>query len=305
MASDNTMLGADLMSGLMRKLTSQIGALQSELSQIESTVASKSGLEKAVKALISDSQHLELALVPGIIMRLSKERSLGAVLTGEEGQVLAWALQKPQPRLRELLVHGAVLTVEDDDLPKPVWGALRGAAADLKLDLRVLRRTAVGLSEQAVAALGEGAAELLAEADSLARNHLVPRQLQTSQLLPLALLDRCHSLAQQAAAGRAIGAAEVQWVTTHRAAKLHRAEVAVLEALARLSRYLAEEDEAPGDVLGQVRAYQQQGAFADLAMLQLRRAQAGSAYYHAEVDAVLRAAQAPVQLVQTAASLLR
>ncbi|MDQ5966375.1 MAG: Response regulator [Cyanobacteriota bacterium erpe_2018_sw_39hr_WHONDRS-SW48-000098_B_bin.30] len=88
MASDNTMLGADLMSGLMRKLTSQIGALQSELSQIESTVASKSGLEKAVKALISDSQHLELALVPGIIMRLSKERSLGAVLTGEEGQVL-------------------------------------------------------------------------------------------------------------------------------------------------------------------------------------------------------------------------
>lgn len=88
MASDNTMLGADLMSGLMRKLTSQIGALQSELSQIESTVASKSGLEKAVKSLISDSQHLELALVPGIIMRLSKERSLGAVLTGEEGQVL-------------------------------------------------------------------------------------------------------------------------------------------------------------------------------------------------------------------------
>jgi len=88
MASDNTMLGADLMSGLMRKLTNQIGALQSELSQIESTVASKSGLEKAVKALISDSQHLELALVPGIIMRLSKERSLGAVLTGEDGQVL-------------------------------------------------------------------------------------------------------------------------------------------------------------------------------------------------------------------------
>ncbi len=44
---------------------------------------------------------------------------------------------------------------------------------------------------------------LLSSADRIGRECLTPSQLQTSRVLPLAFSDRCHALAQQAAAGQA------------------------------------------------------------------------------------------------------
>jgi len=210
-------------------------------------------------------------------------------LHGDEGRLLAWALDAPDTRLRELVVHGAVLTVEAAELPKPAYGSLWKAASEppIEMDRRVLRRTVAQLAEEALAHLGDGGAELLASADRVGRECLTPTQLQTSRVLPLAFSDRCHALAQQAAAGKAISAADVAWLASHRAAPLHVADVAVLESMARISRYLDVPLRASLELLEQVRDYQRDGAFADLAMLQLRRALASSVHYHAEAKKLL------------------
>jgi hypothetical protein len=70
---------------------------------------------------------------------------------------------------------------------------------------------------------------------------------------------------------------------------MNYADLAVLEAMARISRYLDQPFTPRSDLVEQVREYQQQGAFADLSMLQLRRALASSAHYHAESGKVLTA----------------
>src|SRR5205823_2827821 len=57
----------------------------------------------------------------------------------------------------------------------------------------------------------------------------------------------------------------------------------------RMSRYLDQPFTPRSDLLEQVREYQRGGAFADLAMLQLRRALASSAHYHVESGKVLAA----------------
>lgn len=213
---------------------------------------------------------------------------------GDEGRLLAWALGANGPgeleqRLRQLVVHGAVLTVEAPELPQPVWGPLWGAATKppIEMDRRILRRTLARLTEETLAALGDAAGSLLAEADRLGRATLTPTQLQTSRVLPLALEDRCHALAQQAAAGKAVVAADIAWLGSHRASAMYRADLAVLDAIAKLSRYLDQPFAPTLDVLEQVRAYQRDGAFADLAVIQLRRALAGSAHYHDEAKTVL------------------
>jgi len=61
----------------------------------------------------------------------------------------------------------------------------------------------------------------------------------------------------------------------------------MLDAMARVSRYLDQPMGLKTDILEQVQEYQRQGAFADLAMLQLRRALASSAHYHAEATKLL------------------
>lgn len=212
-------------------------------------------------------------------------------LHGDEGRLLAWALVEPDPRLRELVVHGAVLTVEAAELPKPAYGALWKAATEppIEMDRRVLRRTLAQLAEETLALLGDSGADLLASADRLSRECLTPTQLQTSRVLPLAFSDRCHSLAQQAASGKPISAADIAWLSSHRAAPMHRADVAVLESMARISRYLDVPFSPTLDVPQQVREYQRNGAFADLSMLQLRRALASSVHYQAEAKKVLAA----------------
>lgn len=212
-------------------------------------------------------------------------------LHGDEGRLLAWALAEPESRLRDLVVHGAVLTVEATELPKPAWGPLWKAATEppIEMDRRILRRTAARLAEETLSALGDAGGALLSGADRIGRECLTPTQLQTSRMLPLAFSDRCHALAQQAAVGKAISATDVAWLSTHRAARMNRADLAVLEALARITRYLDQPFTPNGDLLAQVRDYQRSGAFADVAMLQLRRALASSVHYHEESNKVLAA----------------
>lgn len=210
-------------------------------------------------------------------------------LQGDEGRLLSWALLEPESRLQELVVFGAVLTVDAPELPKPAWGPFWQAATDppLEMDRRILRRTLARLAEDTLVELGDSATALLAGADRIGREHLTPTQLQTSRVLPLAFSDRCHALAQQAAQGGTISGSDIAWLAEHRAARMHRSDLAVLDALARVTRYLDQPAAPKPDLLEQVLDYQRQGAFADLAMTQLRRSLASSAHYHAEAGKVL------------------
>lgn len=212
-------------------------------------------------------------------------------LHGDDGRLLAWALWDPETRLGQLVVHGAVLTVDADELPRPAWGPLWQAATEqpLEMDRRILRRTAARLAEDTLIVLGDAAASFLDHADRIGRETLTPTLLQTSRVLPLAFANRCHALATQAAAGKPVSATDMAWLSTHRVARMYRADLAVLEAMARLSRYLDQPHSLASDIVDQVRAYQRDGAFADVAMLELRRALAGSVKYHVEAGKVLAA----------------
>jgi hypothetical protein len=205
-------------------------------------------------------------------------------LHSDDGRLLAWAIEKPEQRLHALLVHGAVLTVEADELPKTAWGPLWSAAREppIEMDHRVLRRTTARLAEATLRELGDAAADVLTEADRVGRQTLTPTIVQTSRVLPLAFADRCLALARQAADGKAVSAGEVAWLERHLAAGARRPDLAVLVAMARLSRYLDEPPVTRSEVLDQVQDYQRHGAFADLAVLHLQRALAASAHYHDE-----------------------
>jgi hypothetical protein len=212
-------------------------------------------------------------------------------LHGDEGRLLAWALEQPEARMRELVVHGAVLTVDANELPKPAWGPLWKAAAEppIEMDRRLVRRALTRLAQETLALLGDAAASILSGADKIGREALTPQLVETSRLLPLAFATRCASLAKKASEGKAISAADIAWLASHGAAPMHRAELAVLEGMARLSRYLDEPLTLKADVLEQVEDYQRTGAFADLAMMQLRRALAASGQHHAEANKLMAA----------------
>lgn len=209
---------------------------------------------------------------------------------GDEGRLLSWALEQPE-RLRALIVHGALLAIDAEEVPKKCWGDLWDAASrpPIEMDRRVLRRTLTRLLDDTLSALGDTAGSLLEQADRLGREVLTPKDLQTSRVLPLAFADRCHALAQQAANGKPIRASEIAWLTTHRAAPMHKAELLVLEAMARVSRYLDQPETPASNVVEQVSSWQRHGAWADLAAAQLRRALAGSGGHHAEAGKVLLA----------------
>src|SRR5262249_42718865 len=154
--------------------------------------------------------------------------------------------------------YGAVLSVEADELPKPAWGPLWHAAAapPIETDRRVVRRAASRLAEDALAILGEAAAPLLDQADRIGRETLTPRVLETSRVLPLAFADRCATLAKQATEGKAIAATDIAWLSAHQAVSMHREDLAVLDAMARLTRYLDQPMASKDDVLDQVLEYQ-------------------------------------------------
>lgn len=212
---------------------------------------------------------------------------------GDDGRLLSWALEEPERRLRELVVHGAVLTVDVQDPPKSAWGPLWQAATEAPIDLdrRILRRVVTRLAEGALNILGETAAPQLQQADRVARECLSPSQVETSHVLPLAFANRCHALAKQAADGKPISGPDIAWLAAHRAARMHRTSLAVLEAMGRLSRFLDQPFTPRTAILEQVLDYQRNGAFADLSILQLRRALASSAEHHKEANKVLAAAR--------------
>jgi hypothetical protein len=212
-------------------------------------------------------------------------------LHGDEGRLLAWAVGSDlaRERLRALVVHGALLTVDADELPKDAWGPIWAAAAEapLLMDRRLVRTTLSRMVEASLAHLGDAAGPLLHDAEEIGRRKLTPSLLATSRVLPLAFHDRCFDLARRAAEGKSIGADEIEWLRSHRAAPMGRAELLVLEAMGRLSRYLDEPRVAIAAVADQVGRYQRSGAFADLAAIQLRRAMAGVGRYLAEAKRLL------------------
>jgi hypothetical protein len=220
-------------------------------------------------------------------------------LHGDEGRLLAWAVghATARERLRALVVHGVLLTLDTDDLPPDVWGELNTAVdADHGIGRQLVRWTAGRLAEATLPLLGDAANVLLTEAEGIARRKLGAALLATSRVLPLAFHDRCFALAKQAAEGKEIAPAEIEWLRSHRAAEMHKAELAVLEAIGRLSRYLAATPEArlapaASTVAARVQRYQRHGAFADLAAAQLRHAMAGSSRYLAEGKRVLERAR--------------
>src|SRR5262249_12959620 len=87
-------------------------------------------------------------------------------------------------------------------------------------------------------------------------------------------------------------ATDIAWLSAHRAALMNREDLAVLDAMARLTRYLDRPTVPIDDVLDQVTEYQRSGAFADLAVLHLRRALAGCGRYHSEAATVIASVQA-------------
>lgn len=213
-------------------------------------------------------------------------------LHGDEGRLLAWAVgsEPIREQLRALLVYGALLTVDADELPPATWGPLwaAAAAAPIEMDRRLVRRTAVRLVEAALGFLGDSAGPLLQEAERIGRQKLTAPLLSTSRVLPLAFHDRCFALAKRASEGKAITPDDIEWLRSHRAVAMNRPELAVLEAMGRLSRYLdAPMGEGPQTVIARVQQYQRSGAFADLAGLQLRRAMAGSGRYLSESKLLL------------------
>ncbi|MBL8622247.1 MAG: BREX-2 system phosphatase PglZ [Myxococcales bacterium] len=216
-------------------------------------------------------------------------------LHGDEGRLLAWAVghASARERLRALVVHGVLLTLDTDDLPPDVWGELHTAVdAAHGIGRQLVRWTAGRLAEATLPLLGDAANALLTEAEGIARRRVGAALLATSRVLPLAFHDRCFALAKRAAEGKEISPAEIEWLRSHRAADMHKAELAVLEAMGRLSRYLTATPEPrlaaeSGTVAARVQRYQRHGAFADLAAAQLRHAMAGSSRYLAEGKRVL------------------
>lgn len=215
------------------------------------------------------------------------ERNL-PILQGTEGRILAWAVA--HGRLEELIIRGAILAVDVDELPPAAWGS---RIAPLKHDPGIglspdaLRAMLVSMAEGALDVLGEAAASLLTRAETEARRILPASALARSRILPLGLDNRCAELAESAARGNPIPSSEVMWLHRHRAARFKGAELAVLEALARLSRFLAEPHRAVSTVPDALVSYQHSGAFADLAATRLRRALAATAAFHTEARIVL------------------
>lgn len=216
------------------------------------------------------------------------ERSLPN-LHATEGALLAWALDAGL--LREVVLHGVLLAI-DADLAPTVWGPLWDARKASRLgDLgdEVLRKSFAELAQQALEVLQtQDAGPILTEAGKIAHRLMPPSDVRKSRLLPLGLELLCHGIAHLAAQGKGVPAADVQRMRNHRAADLYRADIELLEPMARLSRWTATADADPGEgVVEQVRRYQRDGAFADVAAAQVRRAMSKTLRYEAQARELL------------------
>ncbi len=217
------------------------------------------------------------------------------ILHAIEGRLLAWALApgkiaERKRRLEALLVHGLLLAV-DGEVPESAWGPLKGAARDPIVGItdETLRATLAQVVRQALDADAGGflAAPWLRKAESLARQLLPPATLASSRDLPLGLDNRCADVVQRIASGQAVPAAELRAMRQHRARDLRAAELDVLEEMARLSRYLESPAVTAAKAVQWVQSYQREGAFADRAVMRLRRGLAASATYAKQAAALI------------------
>lgn len=218
-------------------------------------------------------------------------RSLPRLL-GPEGRVLAWALEEGGDRVRQqLVIRGLLLAIDVQELPASVWeGELEKAKGSRTVDLhdeKLLRTTIAGIAVDAVNELGADAHALLKEAESLGRKILTPSVLGRSVHLPLGLDNRCHALVSLIRDGGVVGAEDIEWLRRHRAASMMGPEIGLLEEMARVARWLQRGPGSPTTILEMVTGYERDGAFADLAATQLRRAIGQTGRWHAEANDLL------------------
>ncbi|MCW8138556.1 MAG: BREX-2 system phosphatase PglZ, partial [Planctomycetota bacterium] len=215
---------------------------------------------------------------------------------GEDGRALAWALA--QDRLRDIVVHGAVLSVADEHVAEGAWEAVRPVVAKLGLGEKTARGQLVTLAEGALRALAaqrrvpkaaEVFREMLDAADTVARRALPAASLGTSELLRLGLQGRLATLASEASRGEAIAPDRVSRLRRHLAHTLLLPVVELVEAMARLARYLASPEPSSDEVATLVERYLRHGAWADVAAAQLQRRMAATSEFHAEAQQLLEA----------------
>ncbi|HZO12456.1 MAG TPA: BREX-2 system phosphatase PglZ, partial [Polyangiaceae bacterium] len=205
-----------------------------------------------------------------------------------EGRVLAWTLAEPK-RAELVIVHGALLALDEPELPQKTWGDLWGVESQTVLGMtrETFRHTVRMLARGALDRLGADALRLLEKTDSIARRTLTPSVHRRSQDLPLGLENRCEAIAQRIEAGEVVAHDELQDMRRHRFAKAREREIDVLQEAARLTRYLASSADDGAGVVARVRHYQRHGAFADLAAARLRAALAANVAYGKAARAVL------------------
>ena len=210
---------------------------------------------------------------------------------GLEGRILAWALEaRPAPsRLEAIVVNGILLALDEEELPQAAWGEhLWNAPATLGLTRETFRRATAGLARRALDALGSDATAFLEKAGTLAKRVLVPAVIARSEDLPLGLDNLCFAAAQRMVAGEAVGHDAIQRMQRHRFATARKPEIAVLEQMARLSRYLVTAAPASGaGVTERVRHYQREGAFADWAAARLHATLAKSSAFRKEAAKIV------------------
>lgn len=251
---------------------------------LDACVGSRVRQSTAAKLL---ADWLTEGLPPDLAVRRLLARNLPS-LYGTAGRVLAWASESPS-RLEHLIVRGALLSIPDE-VPDLVWGELGAARGDPKVGLadEVLRVTAASVAVDALTALGDKATPWLTRAETVGRQYLLPQVIARSTLLPLGLDNLYREVVQRIEQGAALADAELEPLRRHHAARSRGAELAVVEEMARLTRYVASPTVGPdAGTRERVVHYQQHGAFADLSAARLRRALAATASWHHEAARVL------------------
>jgi hypothetical protein len=205
---------------------------------------------------------------------------------GLVGRVLAWAV-RDKKHLEALLVYGVLLALDEPELPPVAWGPLVDAPRSVELTQETFRHVVTTLVRDTLTALGDDAATYLNKSETIGRKVLGNATLRRSVDLPLGLSSQCTDVAERAARGEAVGHDVIQRMQQHRFAAAKKADIEVLEELARLSRYLATPALPAGDVTTRVRHYQREGAFADWASTRLRTALAASPEYRRAAETVL------------------
>jgi len=213
----------------------------------------------------------------GDAVRKLVERRL-PTLHGTVGRVLAWGLNGGMERLDALVVHGALLDCDADDLPEGAWGPLADARQETSVAIvdDMLGTTLATLASSTLEALAADAQGYLTRAESIARVTLPKRALSANRVLPLGLSNRIAELALDAASGKPLDPQSIDELYKHRAATSQRTTLDVLRSMGRLSRYLAAEESAADSPAKMIEDWRASGAFADLAALRLRRSLAGA-----------------------------